>query len=150
MSKPELMPWRSDGSTIGAGHLLLVPVLGEICDAAGTEHAEAFFRAVGARLARGHSLDALQSDREILGSLNALWAEWGWGYVVFEHADKGLRIHHADLPHGDDAGSVRWTDIAVSVLAGAYGQWLSSLGGGSAAVRIVAVDGQAAEFLYGT
>lgn len=150
MSKPELMPWQSAGSTTDAPHPLLHLMLDELWEAASPEQAMAFFRAIGARLAREHPLEALESDNEILGSINALWAEWGWGNVGFDFGEAGLRILHADLPPAQKAGDTRWREIVSSVLAGAYEQWLSLLGGSPAAqLRIVSASDHEAEFYYG-
>jgi hypothetical protein len=150
VSKPELKPWHGTSPAAEASHPFTRLLLDELWEAAAPEQAAAFFRATGARLAREHSLETLESDHEILGSINALWAEWGWGQVFFDLTETGLRILHVDLPPVQAGDEARWREVVLAVLAGAYGQWLSLLGGTpTTQLRLIKADQNEAEFHYG-
>ena len=153
MSKPMLMPWRLDPSETGLQPpvMLACHMVDEAWEVAEPEQAQAFFRAIGARIARAYPLGEAQSNDEIFAAMNAFWAESGWGRVVLRFAEGGLQILHSELPpapHGMDDG--RWHDTAVAVLAGIYDHWLGQLGG-SASIRTRALGSseRSVEFFYG-
>ncbi len=153
MTKPMLKAWDNREMVAGDGACvaLLAPILDEIWDYAAPDQATAFLRAVGGRLARGASLGNLGSNEEIIAAMNAHWAGLGWGAVDLAFGEDGLRLVHVDLPAcpaGVPAG--RWSDSIGAVLAGAYDEWLGTLGGGpTMSTHVIALRGHDAEFRYG-
>jgi hypothetical protein len=151
MTKPMLNAWNDRAAPGETAWLaLLAGMLEEVWEVAAPEEASAFLRAVGARLVEDAPLEGLGSNEEILATINAFWADRGWGTLDLAFAEDGLRLHHGDLPPAPEGVAVdRWQSSIAAVLTGAYDSWLAALGGGPAMhTRLVAIRGDAAEFLY--
>lgn len=148
-----LMPWRLDASEAGLQPpvMLACHMVDEAWEVAEPVQAQAFFRAIGARIARAYPLSEAHSNDEIFAAMNAFWAESGWGRAVLRFARGGLQIEHSDLPlapSGMDEG--RWHETTVAVLSGIYDHWLGQLGGGaSIRTRVIGSSERSVEFFYG-
>jgi hypothetical protein len=153
VSKPMLMPWPLDASEteLQPSVMLACHMVDEAWEVAEPEQAQAFFRAIGRRIARAYPLGEVRSNDEIFAAMNAFWAESGWGRAVLRFAENGLEIVHSDLPlAAPGVEPVRWHDTAVSVLAGIYDHWLGQLGGGEAIrTRVTGSSERGVEFFYG-
>ncbi|MCC2976779.1 hypothetical protein LK533_08850 [Sphingomonas sp. PL-96] len=153
MSKPMLVPWRLDvpESELQPPVMLACHMVDEAWEMAGPEQAQAFFRAIGNRIARAYPLGELRSNDEIFAAMNAFWAESGWGRAVLRFTEDGLRIVHAALPlTPPEVERGRWRDTVVAVVAGIYDYWLGQLGGSDAIkTRVVATSERSVEFVYG-
>lgn len=148
-----LVPWRLDASEteLQPPVLLACHMVDEAWEVAAPDQAQAFFRAIGRRIARAYPLGEMRTNDEIFAAMNAFWAESGWGRAVLRFAEHGLQIVHADLPHAPaEMERARWQDTVVAVIAGIYDHWLGQLGGGDAIrTRVVAASERSVEFLYG-
>lgn len=151
MTKPMLKGWRDDSEKgHNASLALLSGMLDEVWEVAAPEESAAFLRSVGRRIAGVSPLDGLHSNDEIVATINAFWADLGWGGVELAFAEDGLHLRHHDIPSAPDmipAG--RWHDSFSAVISGAYDAWLGTLGGAAGMrTRLVAIRGNEAEFHY--
>lgn len=153
MSKPMLMPWPLEVSEteLQPAVLLACHMVDEVWEVADAEQAEAFFRSTGRRIGRAYPLGEVRSNDEILSSMNAFWAESGWGRTALRFADTGLEIVHSGLPSPPPGVELaRWRETAICVLAGIYDHWLGQLGGSdSIRTRVTGSSARGVDFFYG-
>jgi len=114
------------------GLSLLTAMLGaEVCGAASPEQADAFFTAVGARLAGLLRVDDIGAIEMLAGRVNQFWQTLGLGDVDMTLTQDGVRIRHHGMPEtleGDFDGC--WATMAPALLKGAYDAWFRAIGSG--------------------
>lgn len=119
--------WTPDGLA------LLTAMMGsEIFASATPVQAEAFFVAIGRRIAALLPVGDISDDAALVARINRLWQALGWGETRLEMTEDALLIRHDAMPEtlqGDVDG--RWADIAPALLRGAYDSWFRALGAGT-------------------
>lgn len=116
--------WTDDGLA-----LLTAMIGSEIFATASRVQADAFFAAVGRRIAALLQVGDISDEAAIMSRINRLWQTLGWGETRLEMTENAIMIHHQGLPEtlqGDIDG--RWADMAPALLCGAYDAWLHALG----------------------
>ncbi len=114
-----------------ASALLLGGIAAEVTATAPRAQQAAFYRAVGARIAAIHPVDAVDDLAGMADIANRVWMEYGCGQVRFEMVPDGIVITHTGmvrnllpvLGHATES-------IARPVLEGVYDAWFRSLGSG--------------------
>lgn len=113
---------------------LLQIVFADIFSDADESDARDFLRQAGKRLARRYPLAASQTLGELEDRINQRLAEFDWGFVRLEPAERQLTLVQqawpAQLPfEPTPAEEQRWRRAFTCVLEGIYGEWMLSQGG---------------------
>jgi len=115
------------------GLSLLTAMIGsEVFGTATRGQADAFFGAVGRRIASLLQVADISDGDALMARINRLWRTLGWGEAQLRMTDDAIMIQHVGLPEtlqGDVDG--RWADMAPPLLRGAYDAWFRALGGGA-------------------
>lgn len=118
--------WTFDGLA-----LMTAMIGSEVYGTATRAQADAFFGAVGRRIASLLQVGDIADADTLMARINRLWQALGWGTAHLQMTEDAILIHHVGLPEtleGDVDG--RWSDMAPPVLRGAYDSWFRALGGG--------------------
>ena len=98
----------------------------------GEAESQPFLRQMGASLAERFPLPASQTIGELETNINALLAEFNWGYIDIDASDTAIRIVHTALPvPPEEAKQMAWNHAFSAVLEGLYARWLREQGGKS-------------------
>lgn len=98
----------------------------------GEAESQPFLRQMGASLAERFPLPASQTIGELEANINALLAEFNWGYIDIDASEEGLSFRHQGLPVSRDENSqTRWCYAFCAILEGLYSRWLQGQGGQS-------------------
>lgn len=100
---------------------------------AGEREGHAFLQQMGETLAIRYPLGAPQTVRDLETQINAVLAQFNWGFVDVQPSENAMVISHMALPPGDGQMDARqWRQALGAVLAGLYARWLRDQGGNSA------------------
>lgn len=122
-------PAETDAWTMDGLALLTSMIGSEVFGTATRGQADAFFGAVGRRIATLLQVDDIADGDALMARINRLWRTLGWGEASLQMTDNAIVIQHLGLPEtlqGDVDG--RWTDMAPPLLRGAYDAWFRGLG----------------------
>ncbi|WP_170975337.1 cellulose biosynthesis protein BcsD [Martelella alba] len=101
-----------------------------IADNAGDEDRRQFLNLMGANLARRFAQPPVATVGEFEDKLNALWADFDWGFVRLHPTEDSLTLtHHAFPAAAAGARETEWITGLAAILEGAYAEWLRQQGG---------------------
>lgn len=134
--------------------ILLAAIVAEVAAASTPDESEAFFMAVGARIAGLVDLAGVETADDLAARVNAFWGAFGWGEARLDLDERGVAVRHygfpATLDSGEDDPEGRWLRAGAPVLAGAYARWFHALGSDPALpTRVVAVTAELIELRHG-
>lgn len=123
-------------------------VIEELFGMASGEDAAAFLRLVGGHMARGMSLDTVETLEALEGLMNAALTAKRWGWVRLAEVEAGIRIRHGGLPVRPSSATGQ---AMAALLEGLYGHWLQHAGGGAdlKARHTGTLGGETVELVYG-
>lgn len=141
----------TDGKGLDGLAILTATIGAEILETASRSQADAFFTAVGARLAGLLRVDDIADIDMLVDRINQLWQALGWGNASLEMIDDAIMIRHYAMPTRlSDMIGDRWKDMVPGLLCGAYGRWFRMLGGGAdLRTTIMAMDDALIELRHG-
>jgi hypothetical protein len=125
--------WSADDATeTTPATLLLGNIIAEVAGGATPAQRRAFFRAVGARIAKAHPIGDVADIATLAASINRLWTEHDCGEVRFEQVEDGLLITHTGFARRLSSMLGGATEQSLRpILEGAYDAWLHTLGSGT-------------------
>jgi hypothetical protein len=100
---------------------------------AGEQESHAFLQQMGETLATRYPLGASQTVADLEAQINAVLAQFNWGFVDVQPRESAMVISHMALPPGDGLLEARqWRQALGAVLLGLYARWLRDQGGNPA------------------
>lgn len=102
---------------------------------AGERESHAFLQQMGDTLAARYPLGAANTVADLENQINAVLAQFNWGFVDVQPQETALLICHMALPPG-------------AVLTGLYARWLNEQGGSPAVPLTCAAGGNAASLTF--
>ncbi|MCF4166140.1 hypothetical protein L2U69_10840 [Zavarzinia compransoris] len=134
--------------TEGPLPLFLDAVVEELFAMASGDDAAAFLRLVGGHMARGMSLEAVETLEALEGLMNAALTARRWGWVRLSEVEAGIRIRHGGLPVRPSSTTGQ---AMAALLEGLYGHWLEHAGGSAdlKARHTGTLGGETVELVYG-
>lgn len=97
---------------------------------AGERESHAFLQQMGETLATRYPLGAVQTVADLEQQINAVLAQFNWGFVDVQPHESAVIISHMALPPGDGQIEARqWRQALGAVLLGLYARWLRDQGG---------------------
>jgi len=129
-------PWTSPTTTAtetSSAALLLAGVAAEVSATAPRAQQQAFFRAIGARIASTHPIEPVDDLGALATVVNRVWLDHGFGHVRFDMAEDGILITHVGAARNLISVLGQGTEPMVRpILEGVYDAWLRTLGSGNA------------------
>ncbi|MCX0498537.1 cellulose biosynthesis protein BcsD [Erwinia billingiae] len=100
---------------------------------AGERESHAFLQQMGDTLAARYPLGAANTVADLESQINAVLAQFNWGFVDVQPRESSMVISHMALPPGDGQIEARqWRQALGAVLLGLYARWLHDQGGNQA------------------
>ncbi|KGT95074.1 cellulose synthase [Erwinia typographi] len=97
---------------------------------AGARESHAFLQQMGDTLATRYPLGASQTVADLENQINAVLAQFNWGFVDVQPHETSMIISHMALPPGDGLiDAHQWRQALGAVLLGLYARWLRDQGG---------------------
>ena len=143
---------RSEGEQSGAGGLALFAMMAaaEVCESAPATQAQAFFSAIGRRMASLEPLEGVSDAAVLAARINGFWQDLGWGEIQLAVGDDAIVVHHRSLPKALTADQQHnWNTMLLGLLQGAYDAWFRVLGSGPALHTVAQWQGDMVELRHG-
>lgn len=146
---PNPRPTPADVATGGLA-LLAMASASEIWEGASEAQAQAFYAAVGKRMAALEPLEGVSDASVLYARISAFWQALDWGEIELEVGEEAITVRHRDLPVeiAPDPGG-HWRRALLSLLEGAYDGWFRALGSGPALHTVAAWKGDVVELRHG-
>jgi len=126
-------------------------LLDELDSNVGSSEVQAFFNALGLKLAKRFAVMEHETLETFEAAANKIWYDLDWGWCQFSAKPDAIKIVHSAWPNPDEGKQSLWPVAFSALLQGIYTAWLNSQGGdNSLEVKIIAnALSEPIELMYG-